>query len=218
MNKKSVENAIKELRKEDHKKKFSQSFDLIVNLKDLNLKNPDEQVDFFTTLTHPLGKKVKVAAIVGPELHEKAKDVVDLIITQDDFDKYTSDKKLTKKVASEYDYFIAQADIMPKVAQVFGRVLGPRGKMPNPKLGSVLPGKGQVEPLYERLQKTVRISAKKSPVIQVKVGSEDMKDEDLIENIMLIYNQIIHHTPKEKSNIKNAMLKLTMSKPMKVDL
>jgi len=218
MNKKSIENAIKELRKEDHKKKFSQSFDLIVNLKDLNLKNPEEQLDFFTVLSHSLGKKVKVAALVGPELQEKAKGVVDLVITQTEFDKYVSDKKLTKKLATEYDFFIAQADIMPKVAQVFGRVLGPRGKMPNPKLGSVLPGKGQVEPLYERLQKTVRISAKKTPVVQVKVGSESMKDEEIIENIVLVYNQIIHHTPKEKSNIKNAMLKLTMSKPIKVDL
>ncbi len=218
MNKKSIENAIKELRKEEHKKQFSQSFDLIVNLKDLNLKNPEEQVDFFTTLTHPLGKKVKVAALVGPELQEKAKGVVDLIIPQSEFDKYVSNKKLTKKLAVDYDFFIAQADIMPKVAQVFGRALGPRGKMPNPKLGSVLPGKGQVEPLYEKLQKTVRISAKKSPVIQVKVGSESMKDEQIIENIVLVYNQIIHHTPKEKSNIRNAMLKLTMSKPVKVDL
>ena len=217
MNKKSIEHAIKELRKEEHKKKFSQSFDLIVNLKDINLKNTEEQVEFFVTLNHSLGKKVKVAALAGPEMEEKAKGVVDLIIPQKDFELY-KDKKKLKNVADEYDYFIAQADIMPKVAQVFGRVLGPKGKMPNPKLGSIQAGKAQLEPLYARLQKTVKISAKKAPVIQVKVGTEAMKDEDIIDNINLVYNQIIHHTPKEKANIKNALLKLTMSKPVKLDI
>jgi len=216
MDKKSIEKAIKELRKEENKKKFSQSFDLIVNLKDINLKNPEEAIDFFATLNHNLGKKMKVAVFAGPELEEKAKQVCDLVVPLRDFDKYT-DKRVSKKMAAEYDFFIGQAEIMPKVAQVFGRVLGPRNKMPNPKLGSILPAKGQVEPLYDRLQRTVRVMAKKSPVIQVKVGNESMKDEEIIDNILLVYDQVVHHTPKEMANIKSAFVKLTMSKPVKID-
>ncbi|MGV8162982.1 MAG: hypothetical protein ACP5N2_06650 [Candidatus Nanoarchaeia archaeon] len=216
MDRKSIEKAIKELRIEDNKKKFSQSFDLIINLKDINLKNPEDQVDFFATLNHGLGRKMKVAALTGPELEERAKQVCDFVIPLRDFDKY-SDKKLAKKVGAEYDFFIGQAEIMPKVAQVFGRVLGPRNKMPNPKLGSIVPAKGQVEQLYDKLQRTVRVMAKKAPVIQVKVGSENMKDEELIDNIMLVYDQVVHHTPKEKANIRSAFLKLTMSKPVKIE-
>ena len=216
MDKETAQKIIKELRQNAKKRKFSQSFDLIITLKDLNLKNPDDQVEFFTTLPHSLGKKIKIAAFVGPELKERAEGVVDTIIPQDDFDKY-KDKKLAKKLAKEHDFFIAQAEIMPKVAGAFGRVLGPRNKMPNPKLGSILPGKGAVEPLYKRLQKTIRITAKKMPMIQVKIGTEAMKDEDIIENLTTAYNQIIHHLPKEKSNVKNVLLKLTMSKPIKVD-
>ncbi|MCC7575139.1 50S ribosomal protein L1 [Candidatus Woesearchaeota archaeon] len=215
MKKESLINAITELRKSENKKKFAQSFDLIINLKDLNLKNPEEQVDFFTSLKYSTSK-IKVAALVGQELSDSAK-ICDKVIKQTEFDNY-KDKKTAKKLATEYDFFIAQADIMPKVAQAFGRVLGTRGKMPNPKLGSILPGKAPVEPLYKKLQSTVRLTAKKTPVIQVKIGNENMKDEEIIENALIIYDQIIHHLPKERSNIKNAMLKLTMSKPIKIDI
>ena len=216
MNKESIEKTIKELRETSKKRKFSQAFDLIVTLKDLNLKNINDQVDFFATLPHTTGKKIKVAALVGPELKEKATKVCDTVISQAEFDKY-KDKKVAKKLANEHDFFIAQAEIMPKVAAAFGRILGPRNKMPNPKLGSVVPGKGQVEPLYERLQKTVRITAKKAPMIQIKVGSESMDDSEIIENILTIHNQIVHHLPKENSNVRQTLLKLTMSKPIKIE-
>lgn len=216
MKKESIKQAIEELRKPEHKKKFSQSFDLIVNLKDLNLKNPEEQVDFFTSLKNSTSK-IKVAALVGQELSDSAK-VCDKVIKQTEFDEYKSDPKKAKKLANEYDFFVAQADIMPKVAQSFGRVLGTRGKMPNPKLGTIIPGKAAVDPVYKKLQNTVRITAKKTPVIQVKIGKEDMTDEQIIENALLVYDQIIHHLPKERSNVKNALLKLTMSKPVKLEL
>lgn len=216
MDKKAIEKALTELRKDENKKKFSQSFDVIVNLKDINLKNPEEQVDFFATFTNGMGKKRKVAVFAGPEMEERAKQVCDLVIPLKDFDKYT-DKRVIKKIAAEYDFFIAQAEIMPKVAQVFGRVLGPRNKMPNPKLGSVIPAKAQIEPLYERLQRTVRVSAKKSPVIQVKVGDESMPNDKLADNIMLVYDQVVHHTPKEKANVRSVFVKLTMSKPVKIE-
>lgn len=215
MKKESLIKAIEELRKPENKKKFAQSFDMIVNLKDLNLKNTEEQIDFFTSLKHTT-TKMKVAALVGAEMTESAK-ICDTIIKQSEFEKY-KDKKAAKKLAKEHNFFIAQADIMPKVAQIFGRVLGTRGKMPNPKIGSILPSKAAVEPLYNKLQTTVRISAKKTPVIQVKIGTENMKDEEIMDNALVIYDQIIHHLPRERSNIKKVMLKLTMSKPIKLDI
>lgn len=217
MEKLKINDAVKYLRENSKKRKFAQSFDLIINLRDLNLKNPDEQVDFFLMLNNGIGKKLKIAALVGPELQEKAEGAVDLVINQADFDKYR-DKKEAKKLADEYDYFIAQADIMAKIAQAFGRVFGPRGKMPNPKLGSVLAGKAQVEPIYDRLQKTVRITAKKAPNAQIKVGDENMSDNELIENITQVYNQTLLNLPKERSNVKSVLLKLTMGKPVELDM
>jgi len=215
MDKNTIQKTIKELREKSKKRNFSQSFDFIMTLKDINMKNPEEQVDFFAQIPFSLGKKMKVAALAGPELEEKAKNLCDLVVPQSDFNKY-KDKKLAKKLATEYDFFIAQAEIMPKVAAAFGRALGPRGKMPNPKLGSIVPSKAQLEPLMEKLQKTVRISAKKSPMIQVKVGTEAMKDDEIIENLMTIFNQIVHNLPKEAGNVRYSMLKLTMSAPIKI--
>ena len=215
MNKKDVLAALKEVRANAKKRNFNESVDLIVNLKDINLKNPDEQLEVFANIPNSY-KKIKVCAIVGGELAEDAKNVCDFSLTQSDLDKYKKDKVASKKLAEEYDFFIAQANIMGLVAGTFGRVFGPRGKMPNPKAGCVVPPKGALAPLYERLQKTVKISAKKFPVVQLTVGKMDMDDEKLAENIVYFYDQIEHHLPKERHNVKDALLKFSMSAPVKL--
>ncbi|MBU1974897.1 MAG: 50S ribosomal protein L1 [Nanoarchaeota archaeon] len=215
MDKTTVQKAIVELKKNSKKRKFSQSFDLIVCLQDLNMKNPDDQVEFFAPLHYEFGKKIRICAFTGPELHEQAKIACDMTVPQANFGDY-SNKVKAKKLAAEYDYFIAQANIMPKVAGAFGRVLGPRGKMPNPKAGCIVPGNANLKPLAERLQKTVKVTAKKIPVVQLLVGKENQAEEEVIDNITTLYQAIIHHLPKEKNNIKNIYLKLTMSKPIKL--
>ncbi|MFP4523090.1 MAG: 50S ribosomal protein L1 [Candidatus Nanoarchaeia archaeon] len=215
MDEKTIQTTIAQLRKEAKPRKFKQTVELIVNLKDLNLKNPDDQVEFFTILPNAFGSK-KVCAIVGVELVDEAKKVCDFVITQSELDEYKKDKKKAKKLAQEYDFFIAQANLMGKVAGAFGRVLGPRGKMPNPKAGCVVPPKGSLAPLYQRLQKTVKISAKKFPVIQLAAGNENMSDEDVAKNVVYIYDQIEHHLPKERHNIQGTLIKLTMGKPVPI--
>jgi large subunit ribosomal protein L1 len=197
-------------------RKFKQSVDLIVNLKDLDFKKPENQVDFYVTLQHTHGKKIRVCAFTGPELKEEAKLHCDTAITVEDFGEYQKDKKKIKKLASEHEYFIAQANIMAQVATVFGRVLGPRGKMPNPKAGCVVPPKAALKPLVEKLQKTVRIQAKKDPVIHLLVGREDLADDLLADNIQYLMQQVQTHLPQEANNIRNAMLKLSMGKPVKL--
>jgi large subunit ribosomal protein L1 len=217
MDKKSVLEALDKLKKESQKREFKQSFDLIIALKDLDFKKPEQQIEFFANLHHTTGKKTRVCALVGPELSDEAKKIFDLAIIQDDFQKY--DKKQARKLASKYDFFIAQANIMTKVAATFGRYLGVRGKMPNPKAGCVVPPKGANLPaLYEKLQTTIKVSAKKVPLIQLRVGTENMPAEQVADNIILLYDQLIHHMPGERHNIKAIFLKLTMSKPVKLSV
>lgn len=216
MNKEKVLEAIKSLKEQAKKRNFVQSYDLIITLKGLNLKKPDQKVDFFATLTHSKGKKAKIGAFVGPELVEDAKKVFDTVITPDDFQNY-AEKKAMKKLAEEHDYFISQANIMNQVAQQFGKILGSRGKMPNPKAGSVVPPKGaNLQNLYEKLQKTVKIVTKSSLMIQTTIGNEDSPDEEVAANAVDVYNQLVHNLPNHENNIKKAFVKLTMSKPVEI--
>ncbi len=216
MNKQEIKKVIQKLKTDSKKRNFSQTVDLIVTLKDLNLKKPEDQVEFFATLHHKVGKKIKVCGIVGPELADEAKNVFDFVVEANQLDSYIKDKKKAKKLAKSYDYFVAQASIMPKIAAAFGRTLGPQGKMPNPKAGCIIAAKPQIKPLYEKLQKTIKVSAKKVPMFQLIIGKEDMNEEEIVDNIDFAVDQIIHHLPKERNNIKSIFLKLTMSKPVSI--
>ena len=85
MNKQQVEKAIAELKK-GKKRNFSQSYDLIINLKAINPKS--DSVDLFVTLPHPKPKKSKVAAFVGQQLVTQSEKLCDLAIKEADFPKY----------------------------------------------------------------------------------------------------------------------------------
>ena len=215
MDKEQIQSAISKAKDTSEKRNFRQSFDLIINLKGLDLKKPEHQVETFVTLPHARGKKVKVCALVGAELESQAKGIFDSVILSDNFDRY-KDKKEVRKIANNFDFFIAQANIMPKVATTFGRVFGPRGKMPNPKSGAVVPPNANLKPLYEKFQRTVKASAKTAPLIQCSIGTEDMNPDDIAENALTVYNSLIHILPNEKHNIRDIYVKLTMGKPVKV--
>lgn len=215
MNQKTVLEALKKAKEQGKKRNFTQGIDLIINLKDLDLKKPDHQIDFYAHVSHDIGKKLKICAFVGPELKEDAIKNVDTVITPDEFNKY-KDKKITKKLASEHDYFVAQANIMAQVAGTFGKILGTRGKMPNPKAGCVIPPKTNMGPLNEKLQKTLRLKAKTLLAIQCLVGSEKMNEEEVADNILSIYKQVIHALPNHENNLSKVMIKLSMGKIVEI--
>lgn len=214
MDKKQVLEALKKAR-EAKERKFSQSIDLIVNLRGLDLKKAEHQVDFFTNLQFPT-KKARICALVAPEMKAAAQQACDTVVVQDDFPLYAKDKKMVKRLTKQHDFFIAQANLMAQIATAFGKVLGPKGKMPNPKAGCVFPPNASLRSVVEKLQHTIRISAKTTPVIHCLVGKEDMSDEEVATNITSIYDQIIHHLPSEEQNIKSVFIKLTMGKPVRL--
>lgn len=209
MDKKTVQKALKAAKEQAGKRKFKQSVDLIVTLKGLDMKKPDQHVDFFMNLHHAHVKPKKVCGLVGPELIEQAKEAFDHAIQVDEFASFKN-KSDIKKLAESYDFFVAQGNIMAKVAATFGRAFGPRGKMPNPKGGMVVPPNANLKILAERLQTTINVKAKTQLQFQTMVGMEDTDEEVVIDNIMTIYDQLMHHLPQEKNNIKSAFVKLTM--------
>jgi len=209
MDKQLIETTLKKVKDNSPKKNFNQSLDLIINLKGLDLKKTEHNVNMYVTLHHNNGKKVSVCALVGPELEGKAKEVCEEIVLADQFEKYKN-KTEVKKLANRHDFFIAQAPLMAKIATTFGRYLGPKGKMPNPKIGSILPPNANVKQTYEKLKNTVKLVTKNEPTIKCRVGSQDSPDDSIVDNVMLIYNSVVQKLPNEQNNVKSVMLKLTM--------
>ena len=215
MDKPQIVKALQSLRASASKRKFEQTVDCILNLKDLDLKKPEGQVDLYIQLPHVNGQVRKLCALVGSELLEQSKKFCDKTILSDDFKTFT-DKKVIKKLAVEYTYFIAQANLMTEIAKVFGRTLGPRGKMPNPKAGAVIPANANLQATAERLRNTIRMSNKQQASIKVTVGKEGMTDDILADNILSAYQNTVSKLPSEKQNVREVLVKFTMSKPVKV--
>jgi large subunit ribosomal protein L1 len=208
MNDQEILDALKKARETTLKRKFSQSVDLIVTLKQLDLKKPEQNVNTFIALPHQRGKKLKICALVDKELFNAGKEACDRVIMKDEFSKF--DKKSLRKLALEFDFFIAQANVMPDIAKYMGKILGTKGKMPNPKAGCVVPPSVNLKALGDTLQKTIRLQTKNELAVKCPVGNEAMSDDDLKDNIIAVYNTLLRVLPKEKHNIKESMLKLTM--------
>ncbi len=202
---KQLEKALSELRKEKERK-FNQSVDLIINLQKFDSKkNP---INLFVQVPH----KIKDKKICG-FLESKNKGIE--TITKDEFKKYT-DKKELKKLTKKFDFFIAQANLMTHVASTFGRILGPAGKMPSPQLGILTDANEKaINDMKEKISTGVKIRIKESS-IKLCIGKQSMKDEEIIDNILAVYNALIKALPKGKENIKNIEVKFTMTKPQKI--
>jgi len=128
MKEKFVE-ALKELRKSSEKRKFEQTIDLIINLKNFDIRK--ESVSLFIPLPHESTSK-KICAFL-----ETPSEIFDKVITKPELEKW-KDKKKLKGLAKDYSFFVAIAPLMPTIAMLFGKTLGPLGKMPDPKAGGVL--------------------------------------------------------------------------------
>jgi len=203
--KEKLKKALTELRKEKQRK-FDQTLDLIINLQKFDVKK--SQLNLIITLPHKIKDK-KVAGFL-----EVKNNNVDTI-TFEEFKKYTDKKKL-KELVNKYDFFLAQGSLMPKVATTFGRVLGPAGKMPSPQLGILMDVNDKaINDLKAKVNNILKIKIKEAS-IKVPVGKYSMKDEDLLENVQMIYDAILKELPRDKENIKNIELKFTMTKPQKL--
>ena len=205
--KEQLKKALEELRKNE-KRKFVQTVDLIINLQKFDIKK--NAINIFVSVPYKIKDK-KICAFL-----ETKNDKVDTI-TKEQFKKY-SDKKEIKKLVRNYDFFVSQASLMPAVATSFGRALGPVGKMPSPQLGILANSdEKSMNEVLAKINSSVRIRTKE-PSIKVPIGKENMKDEEIISNIMRVYNDLLKNLPRDKENIKNIEIKFTMTKPKKIKI
>ena len=196
--------AIQELRKEK-KRKFDQSVDLVMNLKHFDVRR--EALNTFVFIPHGIDKKFAA-------FFQKRNNKVETI-TEEDFTKYKELKDI-KKLAKKYDMFLAVAPMMGKVATKFGRIFGPMNKMPSP-LAGIVPKEDpdMIEKMLDKMRKAVRVKNKEMS-IKVRIGKESMPDEDLVENIDEAIKELIKKLPRGNDNVKDVLIKFTMSKAVVV--
>jgi large subunit ribosomal protein L1 len=200
--------AITELRKTNTKRKFDQTIDLIVNLKDFDVRR--EAFSLFVQTPHMV-KKRKVAGFF-----EKKSKFIDSFV-KEEFPNF-KEKKDLKKLVANYDFFVANAKLMPSVATTFGRTLGPAGKMPSPQLGILVSEEENViNDAIKKINQTAKIKVKE-PSIKVPIGLESLKDDEIVKNCVAVYHKLIETLPRKKDNVRNVKIKFTMSSPVLVEI
>ena len=187
------------------KRKFVETVELAVNLRDVDLTIPKNRIQEEIILPKGRGKSIKIAVIGGGELALKAKDVADLVISPDELGTLAGNKKQAKKIANDIDYFIAEAPLMAVVGKRLGTVLGPRGKMPKPIAPGVDPA-----PMIANLRKSVTVMTKDIKTFHVPVGTVEMSADDIAENVDVIMKRVENKLEKGKHNIDSAYIKTTM--------
>src|SRR3989442_5399499 len=100
-----------------------------VKLRDIDLKKPEQRIQEMVELPDPADKNVKVAVIAGGDLATRAREAgADLVIGRDVLDKIWKEKKGTRKIATRYDYFVAEAPLMPLSGPSRGQIPGAPSK------------------------------------------------------------------------------------------
>jgi large subunit ribosomal protein L1 len=201
--------AIKKARETD-KRNFKQSFDLAINLKNIDMKKPESKIKTEVKLPYGTGKDWKIGVIVD-SLFSQASGIKDIVVIKKDMlEAFAKNKKEAKKTVKQCRYFLAEMPLMPMVGKILGPIMAPKNLMPNP-----VPVNANLASMIEEKTNVLKIQLKDSPTIHVPIGTEDMEDQKIAENADIIIKAVVSKLPKGKEQVKNYMIKLTMGKPAK---
>jgi large subunit ribosomal protein L1 len=205
----SVEEAVK-LVKERAKAKFDETIEMAFNL-GIDPKHADQNVRGVISLPHGTGKTVRVAVFAKGEKAEAAKKAGADIVGADD---------LAEKVQAgqmDFDRVIASPDMMVTVGKL-GKVLGPRGLMPNPKLGTVTNDVAEAVKAAKGGQ--VEYRAQKEGIVHAGVGKASFSEKALVENVKALFNAVNRAKPAgaKGTYLKKVSISSTMGPGLKLDV
>ena len=186
-------------------RKFPETVEVSINLKDLDLTVPKNRLEDEVPLPFGRGKPVKVAVFGSPELGQKMRGVADRVVSAAELDDFAKDKKAAKRLVTEMDFFLAEAPLMPTIGKRLGVVLGPRGKMPRP----VPPGSDPTN-LVNALKRSVRLRSKGNRTFHAAVGTRAMKPEEIAKNVDAVLARVVGKLERGRTNIESVYLKTTM--------
>jgi large subunit ribosomal protein L1 len=203
----SVEDAVK-LIKDLKFVKFDESVDLAINL-GVDPRHADQNIRVTTTLPHGTGKEVKVLVVAqGPKEKEAKEAGAD----------YVGKEYLEKiKVGwDDVDKIIATPDMMAELGKL-GKVLGPKGLMPNPKSGTVT--MDVTNAVRELKSGKIELRVEKNGIVHTQCGKSSFKEDALVENIRTIYDTVMKAKPASVKGtyLKKISVSSTMGPGIKVD-
>lgn len=209
----TVEEAVQILKKihQEAGAKFDETVELAMKL-GVDPKYADQMVRGSVVLPHGLGRELKVLVLAEGEYQKIAKEAGA---------DYVGGEDLINKIAKEewvdYDVVIATPEIMPKVAKL-GKILGPKGLMPNPKTGTVTTNLKQA--IEEAKKGRVEFRVDKTGNVHMPVGKISFDNQKLIENIYTAIDAVVKAKPPGAKGqyVKGISLSLTMSPSVKVDV
>jgi large subunit ribosomal protein L1 len=197
------------LLKEVRTAKFDESVEIHIRT-GLNVRHADEQLRGTIALPHGLGKDVKIAVFAqGDKAREAEEAGADIVGGED----------LAKKIEdgfTDFDVAIATPDMMPVVGRL-GRVLGPQGKMPNPKVGTVtMDVRKAVE---ESKSGKVEYRTDRTAIVHLNIGKTSFDERQLLENYAAVIDEMIRAKPSAAKGryLRSITITPTMGPGIKVD-
>jgi large subunit ribosomal protein L1 len=208
---KKILETIEKSRESSPERKFEQSFDLAINLRELDMNRPENRVNIRFQLPNSIGKR-KVLIFASGDLALRARRAgADDVVEPAELNQLAMDKKAAKKKLAPYDSFVAEAPMMPTVGRVVGPILGPRGKMPTP-----VPPQAPINNIIERERRTIVLRSRDKAFVHCIVGKEGMTDEEIAQNVEAVTRNLTAATKRGFANIKSMYLKLTMGDSVKL--
>ena len=203
----SLEDAVK-LVKDLKFVKFDESVDLAINL-GVDPRHADQNIRLTTTLPHGTGKEVKVLVVTQGPKEKEAKDAGADFVGKEYLEKI-------KGGWDDMDKIIATPDMMPELGKL-GKVLGPKGLMPNPKSGTVT--MDVTNAVRELKSGKIEIRVEKNGIIHTQCGKSSFQENALVENIRTIYDTVMKAKPASVKGtyLKKISVSSTMGPGIKVD-
>ncbi len=205
----SLDAAVKAI-KQGASAKFDETVELAINL-GVDPRHADQQVRGMVSLPHGTGRSVRVAVFAkGPKAEEAKSAGADLVGAED----------LSEKVQAgeiNFDRCVATPDMMPVVGRL-GKILGPRGLMPNPKLGTVTNDVAEAVKAAKGGQVEFRVE--KAGIVHAGVGKASFSEDALVANIKAFYDAISRAKPSgaKGTYIKRISLSSTMGPGLKIEV
>lgn len=192
--------------------KFDETVELHLRM-GVDPRHADQQVRGVTLLPHGLGKRLRILVLTQGE---------GLKLAEDAGADYAGGDELVKRIEDgwlDFDITIATPDMMPKIAKL-GRILGPRGLMPNPKSGTIAPAEDLPRVIAEARKGRLEFKLDRTALIHLPIGKVSFEEDKLLENLATVVEAVVKARPSGAKGqyIKSISLATSMGPGIKLDL